>query len=118
MQAAYPQQGGYPQQGYPPGGFPQGAGFGPMSCAGNPLGNTLMPNQTLSNNQSLRSQNGLFQARMQADNNFVIYKTPIGDCDPNHAIWSTNTSGSGTNGRLVMQVRIVNELIVFYYMNR
>ena len=79
---------------------------------------TLSCRIKLSNNQVLRSPNGLFHARMQADNNFVIYKTPIGDCDPKHAIWSTNTSGSGTNGRLVMQVRIVNEpLHEFYYVN-
>jgi hypothetical protein len=91
----------YPQgQAY---GFPQlGYSQGAVPSAAYPHGHVLNTNQTLSNNQGLRSPNGVYHARMQADNNFVIYKSPSGECDPKHAICSTNT-GQGTNGWIVMQ---------------
>lgn len=117
QQGGYPPQGqgqggygaqcapGYPQQGFG-GGFQQGGpGYGGMQ-SGMGYNSTLNMEQVLTNNQTLRSANGLFWARMQNDNNFVIYKSPVGDFNASNAIWSSNTCGRGNGvGRLVLQVR-------------
>lgn len=50
----------------------------------------LTPGQSLSVNQVLPGHDGRFQAVMQPDGNFVVYR--LVDAQ---AVWSTNTSGSG-----------------------
>ena len=57
----------------------------------------LAAGSTLTEGNALISTNGWFQAKVQKDGNFVIYKKPGGSSD--HAIWSTGTAlGENANG--------------------
>ena len=65
---------------------------------GSPMTDTLYEGGTLTMNQAISSRNGMFRAVMQADNNFVVYKSQM-------AIWDSKTCNrNGNNGRLVLQV--------------
>ena len=63
----------------------------------------LTAGSTLTEGNALVSTNGWFQAKVQKDGNFVIYKKPGGSSS--HAIWSSGTDrGENANGyTLVMQ---------------
>ena len=57
----------------------------------------LSAGSTLTEGNALISTNGWFQAKVQKDGNFVIYKKPGGSSS--HAIWSTGTVlGENANG--------------------
>lgn len=79
------------------------------------MGDTLYENQTLTGGQALISHNGMFHAVMQADNNFVLYKSPQRDFNARNAIWDSKTCGRGNNGRLILQQD--NNLVVYDQMN-
>ena len=51
--------------------------------------NTLNPGASLSVNQELRSNNGLYVLIMQGDGNLVLYEGVM--TPPRRAVWSTNT---------------------------
>lgn len=59
--------------------------------------NTLVAGQTLSVNQSLRSENGLYNFSMQNDGNMCIYSN--GDTFN----WCAMTDGKTKSGQLIMQ---------------
>ena len=63
----------------------------------------LTAGSSLIEGEALISTNGWFQAKVQKDGNFVIYKKPGGSSD--HAIWSSGTVlGENANGyTLIMQ---------------
>src|SRR5690606_34699025 len=63
---------------------------------------TLGNDETLKENEYLKSKNGKYYARMQDYGNFVLYKSD--DFSASNAFWASQTGGIG-NGpfRLIMQ---------------
>jgi hypothetical protein len=54
------------------------------------MADRLDPNQRLNHNESITSSNGRYRLVMQADGNFVLYRTSDG-----RPLWAANTMGSG-----------------------
>jgi hypothetical protein len=61
--------------------------------------NILANGQTLRPGQYLSSQNGMYELRLQADGNLVIYQVT----SSTRPIWSTGTNGAGSNVYLGVQ---------------
>ena len=76
---------------------------------------TITFDQSLNENEYLRSQNKAYYAVMQADGNFVVYVSRV--LIGKNALWSTNTAGKGASGTRKMTLQNRGNLVLSHSSN-